>query len=208
MWEKRLQVTFSLVEETNTFVHKRLQLEKRKQMEWRKKCAKGGRNSAHKPKKIKEQPVEQDSSTKPQVNEQSSSTLQSSSSSSISANALKSERDSSEVNPDLKTDFSSYYKSVAAALSTNLLPNEHRWIKVFEQSETEKVTPDDLTASLKILLSQKRDYPVTPENAFNHAIEKRAKNNLSSGFVPMGEPRKGLLSDVLKPFPRQERPSV
>lgn len=118
---------------------------------------------------------------------------------------LENERDAAEVNPDLKTDFSSYYKSVAAALSTNLLPNEHRWLKVFEQSETEKIPPEALTDSLKILLSQKRDYPVTPENAFNHAIEKRAKNSLDTGFIAMGEPRKGLLSDVLKPFPRQER---
>jgi uncharacterized protein YdaU (DUF1376 family) len=83
------RVLSCFMQQGDRLIHNRLESERSKQAEWRAKCAKGGRNSAHKPKRPKRKLDKQSTSTTAlrvvEVNEQGSRTLQSSIASSISS---------------------------------------------------------------------------------------------------------------------------
>lgn len=109
------------------------------------------------------------------------------------------------INPENENEIETYFSPLREILKTNTLPNEQRWLNAVLIAIKESLAPPVFAASLRELLAQDRKYPVTPENVINHAIEKRAKKS-GNGFMPMGNPRTGLLSDVLQPF-KQERPN-
>jgi uncharacterized protein YdaU (DUF1376 family) len=110
-------------------VHKRLEEEREKHAEWRKKCAKGGRRSARKPKTLKAQSAEQGSSTTVsrvvEVNEQGSSTLHLQSSSSTSSSKINN-KPPSEVTL-LKQFIESEYLN---ARSIPLVSDKSDWIAI------------------------------------------------------------------------------
>ena len=104
------------------------------------------------------------------------------------------------VNGEIADEIESYFSEIRKILKTKstTLPNEPRWLQTVLTASKEQLPPAAVATSLKELLAQKRDYPVTPENVINHAIERRAKADTQksdNGFLPKIPPKSKFLSD-------------
>lgn len=192
MWNDSISVCFYFDEETQAYRNERLDKEQLKQ----------GLNSEKRKQAADKRWCKTDANAMQVHSKTDAKQCLSSSTSSSTSIHTQEER---AVNPESTKEIETYFTPLRDILKTNTLPNEQRWLSAVLIAIKESLAPAAFAASFQELLAQDRKYPVTPENVINHAIEKRAKKN-SNGFIPLGKPRRGFLSDALQPF-KQERPN-